>query len=425
MANVYDAGKVIIVGKKIKLKKFSGSDELNIYAQVSSFDIYEDLDNYTVTADFYITDGIELINNYPLGGEETIEITLQTPSKGAISYTFMINAIENMKTNDSQNLRSYVLRCVTKDFLKNASMSFTKRYKDMKYDIALATVLNSDMSAATNLATLEQTKGHFDYVVNNKRPFQIIDIIKERAVSQKYLSSVFVFYQDNQGYHFQTIEKLINDRKPGAPGKKYQYRTNNSRFDFALNVNAWEILSYEVMVQGQQAEKTKRGAMRNQYRQFDIFRGTYYSTEEYINISDHANYTAIDQGIDLNSSDFNSFTQQLPSVTRMAVTDSLRPEMEHNKNLHYQRPFIERMTQQGVRIRVYGNTDIKVGDIVELDFPEISGLSGRAPKKVEIFSNNYMITALKHRCDKNEANEFVHSMVYELRKPDQFGKSLG
>jgi hypothetical protein len=36
-----------------------------------------------------------------------------------------------------------------------------------------------------------------------------------------------------------------------------------------------------------------------------------------------------------------------------------------------------------------------------------------------------MITALKHRCDKNEANEFVHTMVYELRKPDQFGKSLG
>jgi hypothetical protein len=424
MSNVYDAGKVIIVGKKVALKKFSGSDELNIYSQVSSFDIFEDLDNYTVTADFYITDGIELINNYPLGGEETIEVTIQTPSRGSITYNFMINAIQNMKTNDSANLRSYVLRCVTKDFLKNSSMSFTKRYTDMKYDIALATLLNVDMSAGTPLATLEQTKGHFDYVVNNKRPFQIIDIIKERAVSQKYLSSVFVFYQDNQGYHFQTIEKLINDRKAGAAGKKYEYRTGN-KADFKLNVNAWEILSYEVMSQGQQAEKTKKGAMRNQYREFDIFRGTYFNTQEYINISDHGSYTAIDQGIDLNSPDFNAFTQQLPSVTRMAVTDTLRPEMEHNKNLHYQRPFIERMTQQGVRIRVYGNTDIKVGDIVQLNLPEISGLSGRAPKKVEIFSNNYMITALKHRCDKNEANEFVHTMVYELRKPDQFGKSLG
>jgi hypothetical protein len=185
-----------------------------------------------------------------------------------------------------------------------------------------------------------------------------------------------------------------------------------------------EILSYEVISQGRQINKTISGAMRTQIRQFDILRGTYYETEEYINQSDHGSYAKIDAGIDLNSGDFNSFTQEYPSVSKMTVKDSLRPEMEHNKNIHYQRPFIERMSQQGVRIRIYGNTDMRVGDVVTLEVPEISGVT-RKPKPVDIFSNNYIITALKHRCDKNQDNSFTHTMVYELRKPDQYGKPLG
>lgn len=419
---VNDAGKVIIAEDKIKLKKFSGGGELNIYPQVRSFDIYEDLDNFTVAADFYIVDGIELINKFPLGGEELITVTLQTPSKGAITYDFMIDSIQHMKNNDMGNMRAYMLRCVTKDFLKNASMSYTKRYKDRPYDVALSEVLNSDMGAEVSLETLELTKGKFDYVINNKRPFQVIDLIRERAVSgEGNLSSVFVFYQDNKGYHFTTVEKLIKERKGGPT---YKIRNAQRNLPIEENVNMEEILSYEVISQGRQINKTISGAMRTQIRQFDILRGTYYETEEYINQSDHGSYAKIDAGIDLNSGDFNSFTQEYPSVSKMTVKDSLRPEMEHNKNIHYQRPFIERMSQQGVRIRIYGNTDMRVGDVVTLEVPEISGVT-RKPKPVDIFSNNYIITALKHRCDKNQDNSFTHTMVYELRKPDQYGKPLG
>ena len=72
----------------------------------------------------------------------------------------------------------------------------------------------------------------------------------------------------------------------------------------------------------------------------------------------------------------------------MLVKDGLRPEMEHNKNLHYQRSFIQRLKQYGVRVKAYGDTGIRVGDIIKLALPDISGVT-ESPKPAEIFSENY------------------------------------
>ncbi len=55
-----DPAHVEISGGKIMLKTFSGGKELNIMNHVRSFDIFESLDNYTITADFYIAEGMDM-----------------------------------------------------------------------------------------------------------------------------------------------------------------------------------------------------------------------------------------------------------------------------------------------------------------------------------------------------------------------------
>ena len=418
-----DASHVDIVGDQIILTTFSGGNKLNIRNHVKSFDIFESLDNYTIQADFYIAEGIELMNEFPLGGEENIELTIQTPQRKALTYKFFVESVQALTTNDMSNLRMYKLRCVTKDYLRNSFKVITRRYKDMLYHDALNEVIVKDLGAEIPLITKETTKGMFDYVCNNVRPFQIVDLIKERAVSAEgNMSSVFVFYQDNEGYHFQTVEKLIEERKGGA--KAFFYDTSNRNSPHEKVINVRNILSYETTGQGSSIVKVTRGAMRNQIREFDFWRGTYWPMKEYNNQSDHMIFKKTDDPHDFNSGDYNGFTMELPGITRMAVKDGTRPEMEHNKNIHYQRPFMERMTQMTVRIRVYGDTNIRVGDVLKLNFPEISGLT-REPKQNKIFSENYIVTNLKHRCDQRENNVFEHFMVMDVAKPNQFTRPLG
>lgn len=421
----FDVGDTLIPNKEITLYSFNKSKKLNIYPQVTGIDIYESLDNYTITADIYIADGIELMNNFPVGGEEIIEMSFQTPNRDELTYEFFVESIQGVTTNTQQNLRSYRLRCVTKDYLKNTFKVFTRRYKDMKYDEALSELIQTDLGSEVSLMTIESTKGKFDYIVNNKRPFQVVDLIKERSVSAEgNKSSLFVFYQDSQGYHFQTIEKLINDRKGGAEDKQFFYDTSNRAAEYDKVINARNMLGYEVITQGSSIEKVKEGAMRCQYREFDILRGTYWPVQEYNNPSDQSTFAKTDDANDFNSADYNSFTTELPALTRMLVKDGLRPEMEHNKNLHYQRSFIQRLKQYGVRVKAYGDTGIRVGDIIKLSIPDISGTT-EAPKQAEIFSENYIIINLKHQLEKRSDGNFEHFLIMEVSKPNQYGKSLG
>jgi len=419
-----DAGDVIIVGDTITLSKFNGSKEMNIHNLVRRFDVFESLDNHTVTADFYIAEGIDLVNEFPLGGEELIKVSFQTPGRAAINYNFLIESVVAMRSNEQSNMRYYILRCTTKDFLLNSSKVFSKRYKDKLYHEALFDCINNDLAGEVELKTNEETKGQFDYVVNNVRPFQVVDIIKERAVSTKYKSSTFVFYQDNRGYHFQTVEKLIEDRKSEASEKKFVLDTSNRLTDYGADINVRNILSYETISQGSSVGKVMRGAMRNQIRQFDIHRGTYYLKEEYNNPSDHTKFVKTDDPFDFNSADYNTFTTKLPGMTRMAVKDGTRQEMEHNKNIHFQRAFRERMFQYAIRFRTYGDTNMRVGDVVNLDLPIISGTTTERPRG-KIFVSNYICTNLKHRCEKQDDGRFNHYLIMEVAKPNQFNKSLG
>jgi len=91
--STYDAGSVVIVDDKIELTKFSGGGGRNIMNLIRSIDIFESLNNYTLSADFYLAEGVELINNFPIAGEEFIELAFYTPSRKTLKYKFFIESI--------------------------------------------------------------------------------------------------------------------------------------------------------------------------------------------------------------------------------------------------------------------------------------------------------------------------------------------
>lgn len=416
--SVFDAGSVRIVDDEITLTKFGGGEKLNIFNFVSSFDVFESLENYTVSADFYLADGIDLVNEFPIGGEELITVSFETPSRKTITYEFFVHRVLNQRANDMSNSRSYILQCVTKDFLSNSFKTFTKRYKDRKYDESVYDVIQGELGSSKQLF-VEKTKGEFDYVVNHVRPFQVIDLLKERAVSADFKSSMFYFYEDNQGYNFITLEKLIHDRKGAADNFVFTLDTSQRVDDVEKRINFRNIIAYEVNKQGSSIDKVRAGDMRRKVYQFDLLTGLYAKNDEYINTTDYQQYETIDSGKDFNSAAYNSFVTQKPAVQSMLFLDSTRPEMKHNDSVHFKRPFFSKVHQYGVTIRVYGDTDLRVGDVVKLEVPAISGVDN--PKQQEVFSENYIVYEMKHMLYQQENYGFQHYMVLDLRKPNMFG----
>lgn len=414
-----------VILNEIRLYNFTRSENKDIYSLVSSIDIYESLTNNTLSADIALSEGVDLLNQFPMNGEEFVVFSFQTPTRKTISLDLFVESIEAIKSSDNSMIKNYVLRCVTKDFLKNSYTLFSKRYRDLGYDASIATVLRVDLGSGKDLK-LESTKGKFDYTVNSVHPFQVIDIIRERAVSAEgNKSSLFFFYEDNERYNFVTLEKLIEERKGKAGGYVFSYDTANRAGEFDKVINVRNILSYKTQNQGSSISKVRKGQMSNQVRQFDILTGTYFDKYEYINPNHQSAFKKTDDNIDFNSAPFNSEVTQKPAKSSMVVKDGTRPEMEHNKNIHWKGPFQEKISQYGVLIRVYGDTNILVGDMVRLNIPEITGTTEQPPIQ-DIYSNNYIIFSQRHMLTKR-ANDgrFSYTMALDLRKPNLHGRGIG
>lgn len=416
-----DSGAIDIINSEIWLKPFNGGRKQNIHPQVQSIDIYESLTNYTLQCDIHIADGIELFDRFPIAGEEEVEFSVQTPARKTCSYNFFVESITNLQTDENSMKKTYTLRCVTKDYLKNSFTLFTKRYKDKDYDVAVNECLMEDLGISKGVK-IEKTKGKFDFAVNRVRPFQVMDLLCERAVSSKYKSSFFVFYEDNESYNFTTIEKLIVDRKGKANAYQFFYDTSNRSTDYDKTINVRNILSYEVLKQGSSIEKVRQGFMNQEVREFDIMHGDYFSKYSYVNISDFKQFEKTDSSNDLNSDKYSSYVSAKPAVSSMLFRDSTRPDMQHIANVPLKRGFQNKISEYGIRIRVYGDTNILVGDLVKVCIPEIAGITV-PPEQAKKWSENYIVNQIRHRIQRTRGpdNRFESFMIMDLRKPNAFG----
>jgi hypothetical protein len=411
-------GEIDIVGQKINLYKFNKTGApINIYPQVTSIEIYESIYNYTLTCDVVMQDGIDLLNHFPIAGEEIVEFSIQTPGKRELSYTFLVESVVDYKIAPNSMQAFYTLRCVTMDFLRNSFTLISKRYTNQNYDVAVRECLNQDLQTDKPVE-VEGTKGKFDFVVNSVRPFQIIDLLLERSVSASNKSSHFVFYEDVDSYRFLTIEKLINDRKGKANELQFYHDVANRVGNFGEVLNFRNILEYQIVNQGSSVDKVRAGNMNREIRQFDVLHGDYFDKYAYVNVNDHSQFAKMDASFDLNSDAYSSFASQKPAASGMVFKDGTRPEMQHNKNIVWQRPFSGKIEEYSVNMRVYGDTDILVGDVVKLNLPEAT-FSNSTPKKAERWSENYLITQLRHTILKQgSSNKYISFLVMDLRKPN-------
>jgi hypothetical protein len=424
MSEAVDAGSVEL--DSIKITTFTGGNPQEIRHLVIGLDVFESLDNYTIVCDIIVSEGIELLNFLPAGGEEKISFKIKTPASGKeISYDFFVESITDMVSNDMGSLKTYALRCVTMDAMKNSYSLFTKRYKDMEYKDAIREVVEKDLGAGKPLATPDSTKGFFDYTVNRARPFQVIDLICERSVSSKYKGSDYIFYEDNEKYQFLTIEYLIETRKAKADAFQFEYPTGKKAEQVDKRLSHRNILKYEVFDQGDSMNKIKVGAHKNKYMEFDILHGDYFESQEYVNSGDHMSFQKTDSPYDTHSSAYNSFAETSPALVNLALKDGTRPEMQINKNMHFKTAFRQKIFAYGMNIRVYGDTNLMVGDLIKLNVPEITSLDVE-PEDQEVYSGIFLVRAIRHMLEKQRegTGKFEHFMVLDCRRPN-LKRSLG
>jgi hypothetical protein len=361
-------------------------------AKKLEMNIYYDILRPVVLADVTVLDESDALGTYKISGKEDVEIGFGVPGGESINLKLKLFENKNMHDNTVENKgamkhKTYELRMVSPELLKNQSTRVQKSFKEPTHDIvkkALKEISDKEVE------TPDETKGDQRIIANYEKSFDFVKNIRTRHVSQKYKSSAYTLFPTYDGgtekYMFCTFEYLMDQPS------KYEFKQDATvghrtttdgdqmsnilwatvpdsfhtptRFDSASNRSTYNM------------HTGKQQAKDNKDTKFVILGQETFSDQEKQEID----------GVKVNQKPIRK-TIIDPS------NDKKKTEISDAKTDRAR--FVAHLSQNTIKFEIHGNPDIKVGDVVTLNLPKKSDADQESGETQ--MNDKVLIVRLRHR----------------------------
>lgn len=418
----YNAGEIEIT--QFDLVSLDGKARQSIISQVVTFDIYESIMMPLIFCQVMINDSINLIEKFPIIGEEYLEISFKNPELNSQqSFKFKTASVTNKFTEGQGKKLFYIINAASEELLLNSSRLIQRQYPNGNpYDM-IADILTKDLKTKKKLRTDARTARGTDRItLTSQAPLQAIDLIRKRTVSKKYRSSSYVFFENREGFNFSTIEHLIFTGKNAIGDKIFFYDSNVN--DSTQNINIRNILAYQQIATTNISDLVGEGGLANRTISLDLKTGS-------LNTIDFNFSQQIDKFIQTDSDNISKLKTSsfMNKYASKPGSDNLRQSMmPKSSNLGdsfreeasgFLKSYVNQLMQNITRVYVYGDAAVTAGNIIKLKFPEITGGSEKTGDS-KLSSGNYLVTKTRHSFVVRD--KVTYKMVLECVKPG-FGES--
>jgi hypothetical protein len=407
MKRIFEPGDVEI--KYITLKNPKLGASINPIEQITGFDIFEDMAKPTLYATVFFNDNIGLIEDFPIIGEEEIEIEFKTPGQSdTTKYKFRSFELTNVSKNVNGKGATYTLRCVSEEHLYNASDLITQSFQDTVSNI-VPIILTKYLKTKKEVI-VDEAKGIQTLAVPRLNPLQTIDMCRKRAVSKQFPTSSYVFFENQAGFNFKTVEGLLKDGKPSI-GSRVFNAAQNVMASKETQANSFRtMLGFENIAAMDSNKKAAEGVFKAVTRAFNI------STKEFSEGKfDLKNVFGAIQKFDKtsqlpNTDEFiDKFASGVPKSFFVPI-DTLRPDNFIDTAIAVRNSFAVLLNSNIVRVLIHGDSGLKVGDVVTLHLPAMTGTTGKK-KEDQALSGNYIIVRLRHMITPSTKSK--HQIVFD------------
>ena len=397
----------------VKIVNTDKSATIDIRAQMMSLSIYEDIEEPTVYAELMMVDSANLVKDFPIIGEEDIEISYITPGRDKpSSYKFRTFAVDGTVANPTGKASAYMLRCVSSEHFTNSVKQVDKGYNNTVAEMVADIIVNE--LGTTKPTIVETTRGLLPIAIPKMNPFQAIDFLRQKAIAKRPSGGVFVFYENQYGFNFVSLEKLIQDGSKTIGSKVFTYSPDTIS-DKQRQAHAFRNLQrYEHLSKFDTIDKMSGGMFKNTVRSFDMLSKGFEETEFELKKQAHKFETGDKKAKIPNSEKIISEANRGAPYYMFAPKDSSRGNDFVSDLMGYRHSFVKLFNQNVTRCMAYGDNYLTVGDMVELNLPDMSGTTEKkAPDKR--FSGKYMITKLRHIITQ-EDKKYKHNVVFDCNK---------
>jgi hypothetical protein len=380
---------------KIAIVSLDGTTK-GISPQVLAMRIQEDILTPYVFIEVDIADGIGLLQQFPIRGEEQLEIELRMPRTNAsLKYKFATFSVVNLSVNAKNNTSFYTLKGMSEEVLVNASSIIGKAYKDT-YSNVVRDIITSKLKT-TKKVDAQTTLGSHEIVIPSMKPFHAIDMIRKRAVTSKAQYAPMVFFETNEGYVFKDMVSLYEEGVAAASKSQLTYSYTNVLM--TDSTQAGTIISFTTGEKRDSFSQLNNGAFNNKITTYDIVTKT-LKTYDFDYQSKKSQFKLYN---DKNSHSDAFISKYGNSIARtyMIPVDSTKPEYFVDK-VGDKQSYANIIFQNFSRVELNGNPAHKIlqaGSVIYLALSNESVVYDRANNEPPLdreTSGYYLIKKLIH-----------------------------
>jgi hypothetical protein len=408
--------------KDISIEKFNGTDKLSIMPQFVELSVYQSIFEPVMKAEMLFNDSIGLFVNYPFTGEEIITIQYEqlvgvgAKESNSKEYKFIIKGVRDIAAADRARSVMYIVDLVSVEFLQNVKRYVSHAYNDLTEDMAekVYNVYIKDPTEEkfkkTKPFKKEESIKVRNFIVPNLRPFQAIQWLAKHAVAKDYENHfLYLFYEDTEGFNFVTIQQLIEDaqkRKDEIRKKSYKYVSD---VELGLNELKGEpdadlrfISNIVYNKRFSSIEKIAGGYFQNELFEISLLQKSYNSHPAELE-KEPAKFSL--EKNTLNTDAYTEYVKNKKENTEYSnriryIINNYEDENEQNRTQPDYRykfgnatKYTYALNQIDLTITVPANMNLKAGDIIYCELPELHGFN--QVKTDKYLSGFFIITEVK------------------------------
>ena len=396
---------------------------IDVRHMILSLNIFEDIFSPFITGSIVIKDALDLVNYFPLVGDETLNITLATPgfkNKGTfIDNVFRIYKLEDRESAGDRAV-SYTLHFISVEAILYLNIKISRSYNDNIAKLAEKILEQYSLKPDSNRFQIEPTTNGLSYVSNFWSPIKNLNYLAEHAVNING-SPTFLFFENRNGLNFISLESLYKT-EPVREFFQDSYSRDMSNNGSIRNIEKdySRILTLSVPTSFDYIRNIQNGTYSStiithdittknySVHQFDIL--TNYTKDKRLN-----KYPLITKT--LNHTPFSA----MATIHKANAVMTGNHDVSNSKYFQRRRSLLQLAESCKIEITVLGRTDYTVGQKVKLSLYQnkpIEKKDTEAETTDRMFSGFYIISSIRHNIGIS-----LHECTFELIK-DSFDIDL-
>ena len=355
---------------------------------------FESIESPSISMTLTFIDVDQVLGRKGITGGEFINLTIQDGEVDKFKITddhkMMLNSVRNMTTETNKQFAT--LEFVSVETIVNETARVTKKFTGNVANI-VEELLVSDKKGIQTEKKLEkdQAANSYSFIGNLKRPIDTIQWLCPKTQSSK-TNFGFLFYENLDGYHFKSIEKLL-EQEP----IKYTYTDKPDDPD----VGPFKILQNQLNQTNDIGMNCRMGMYANRTIYIDIENQTNEEVDFKITELDLKKPVKLLDGIE----DFPTRLMLRVNDFGVAQVGAAKSDVQPLSELavYQNKSYIRNnlLFSQSLSIAIPLNTTLRVGKTIDIKLPLKKG-DGEAPTdstgndKTNDPSGKYLISELRH-----------------------------